>query len=167
MRTSESTGEPPITFFYWGKIIDHATAMHSNKALVLPLGDNKGSGPALYLEGGGVTNPRKSVFCPAWAISPLPKAKAEQPEKKKAKKDKDKDAAQKKPEAVATFELKYDELQFAVDGKDYVYMAPFLAEIAEQNKVTKQKMHRALVEWDLTETVKPERPRKHTSFVSL
>ena len=54
-------------------------ADYLSKGMVLPLGDNNGKGPALFLDGSKFTNVKASDCCPAWLVTPiLPKRKREQ-----------------------------------------------------------------------------------------
>ena len=58
---------------FWGRVIDEKAASFLGKASCVPLGDNGGMGPSLYLEASGFNNPLRSDCCVAWLIGPMQK----------------------------------------------------------------------------------------------
>ena len=67
--------QPDVILPYWGSCVDEKSALSMSKAMVLPLGDNDGKGPRLFVEGSSACNLRTSRGCIAWSIPPVPKKK--------------------------------------------------------------------------------------------
>lgn len=108
-------GEGRTCLYYTGRIIDSVAACNSNRATLLPLGNNQGKGPILYLDGGQVINTRKSDFCACWLIKPVPPASK---------------IPKGKPRPVPTHEIKFEEVSVAVNGESFTYELPVLHSIA-------------------------------------
>ena len=130
---------------YWGTIIDEAAAITMTRSMCLPLGDNKGRGPKLFVEGNSANNYRRSDACIAWAIPPL-SAKAmaatkstvataqSEPLAKKPRKEK----VIMKPTHI----VDWMDLHFEVGGTMYEYAVPFLKDNPEHKDVFGEKCNR-------------------------
>jgi hypothetical protein len=146
---------------FFGRVVDITMAANLNKNYVLPIGDNLGQGPSLYLDLSAHINPMRSDWCPASVIQKLPLEKDPKAKvldcKKKAAKPKD---PSKQP--FATHEVKYDcNIVATIKGKTYTYQKPRLhmvdvpggdAELAVFYKrltdVNKEQLYRARMLFD-------------------
>ena len=76
MATS-STATSPVELPYYGTVVEAAAATSLRKEFLMPLlpkiKDDCIEGPELYLDGHSWVNPKRSTFCPAFAVPPLPK----------------------------------------------------------------------------------------------
>ena len=75
-RLSDQTTAAGLELPYWGKVVGAKVAVTMSNNFCLPLGDNKGRGPALFVEGASVANLLRSDGCFAWNIAPLPQNKS-------------------------------------------------------------------------------------------
>ncbi|CAK0797145.1 unnamed protein product, partial [Prorocentrum cordatum] len=140
---------------FWGKVVCEGEAVAINKAMCLPIGDNNGAGPKLYIEG-LANNLRRSDGCLAWAIAPLPvkKGGAKEADEGSAKK-KAATATAKTEAAVATHIIDYMDLQWTMADQTYTYTLPYLKDNPDHAEFF-GKCHRATSPWDLGEVVKRE-----------
>jgi hypothetical protein len=144
---------------FWGKIICGDAALTMNKALCLPLGDNNGDGPSLYIDG-SANNINRSDGCVAWMIPPLPPPRQEKKVEaaivaegtpivaKKAK-----TVAVRAP-PVATHIVDWMDLRFTVAGTDFVYQLPYVKDNPEHESVFDVKCFRKQTAWDKGEKIK-------------
>ena len=158
---------------FWGKVVSETVAKVLPKAFCLPIGDNGGHGPTLYVEGKS-NNLRLSDGCIAWAIPPLPLKEScnnnthqqssssggddlalvacssgSPPKKARAE-------VAKKPEPVPTHIIDYMDLTFELAGQKYAYQLPMLKDNPEFSDVFDVKCYRATTPWDLGEVIKRE-----------
>ncbi|CAK0814127.1 unnamed protein product [Prorocentrum cordatum] len=123
----------------WGRVICQGEAVSLNKAMCLPIGDNNGAGPKLYIEG-LANNLRRSDGC-----------LAEQADEGKPTTEK----SVVKTEAGATHIIDYMDLQWAVADQTYTYTLPYLKDNPDHSEFF-GKCYRATSPWDLGEVVKRE-----------
>lgn len=72
-----NTATSPVELPYVGTVVETAAATSLKKDFLMPLRpkikDGCIEGPELYLDGHSWVNPKRSTFCPAFAVPPLPK----------------------------------------------------------------------------------------------
>ena len=155
---------------FFGKVIPAHVAQPMNKAQCLPLGDNNGIGPELFVESTSHLNCMNSMFSPAWAVLPLPmpkpvvekvcvdadaileaecleqgivikaKKKVEKPVEKKNTKEK---------EHTHVIDFAGIELTFEACGSQYSYNVPCLKDAdGELQDLVDTRCWRSRSEWD-------------------
>ena len=67
----ETTADEQRPLHYWGKVIPIEVAAGLSKPVCVPMGNNDGVGPRLFIDGRADDNLRRSCGCLAWAIPPL------------------------------------------------------------------------------------------------
>ena len=169
MRGSGTNTDLP----FFGRVVDITMAANLNKNYVLPLGDNGGKGPPLYLDMTAHLNQMRSDWCPAAAMPKLPLEKDTKAKpgdcKKKAAKPKD---PSKLP--FATHEVKSGcEIVATIHGKTYTYQKPRLhmvdvpgdneglaAFFKRLTEVNKEQLYRARMTFDDTELKRVKKKAK-------
>ena len=168
---------PKVEIPYTGKVIEEKAAVTMNKTSCLPLGDNGGKGPKLYLEGVSTANILRSDGCIAWNIPPLPllpkdsdtaTAGAGEPATdvtttavvKELTPTPAEDAAQaakvkktnalklKKSDPIATHMISWKKIQFEVASQEYEYSLPVLVDNPDNAQVYNVRCFRKNVPWD-------------------
>ena len=152
----------------WGEVITEQVAKHTARTYTVPIGDNKGKGPALYISGTDFVNPRLSTWCAAWCVPPLPKKVVEK-EKNMATDEKEK-KKKKADDATATHMLDYESFSVNIGDMTFHYMAPYLRDNDQgsQQDVYDRKCYRVRTSWDDGVVEKSTtKPGKLTSFVAM
>ena len=108
---------------FWGQVVFGDTAASAHRSMCLPLGDNGGAGPALFVIGTH-NNLKRSDGCIAWAVPPL--AKRGRVSEVKADADRSKNKTKVVP--LATHVVHHMDMEFGVTGNKYRYQVPYLKE---------------------------------------
>ena len=184
---SAAITDPAQGLPFFGKVCSEEVAMTLPKHTTLPLGDNAGEGPSLYLDGSASLNIMRPGHCIAWHCRRVKASKPDQVEADVAAAEAEADigtpakrkrlskgqhvgdsaARTKKDDKdnVPTHEIKWLPLIIEIgdpeeSGRVYHYERPVLVEIADANAMSiTGEVHRSLIPFDDQDPVKDAKRR--------
>lgn len=129
---------------FWGRVISESAAVNLPKATTISIGDNKGAGPPLYLDGTSAMNAHKTDCCFAWYIPPVPQPKKKDEEEEQENEDEPKKKKRKTKNQAKVFKpthkICYEDLAVEVMGQPFAYSAPVLKDIGDDEMIVEDHL---------------------------